>query len=67
MALPCGAMGLSVVCDCGIFGSYLLFLYREVLTTVPTTEVALYRAVMTTVPTTEAVLYRAVMDTVPTM
>ena len=67
VALPCGAMGLSVVCDCGISWSYLLFLYREVLTTVPTTDVALYRAVMTTVPTTEAVLYRAVMDTVPTM
>ena len=66
-ALPCCAMGLSVVCDCSISWSYLLFLHREVLTTVPTTEVALYRAVMTTVPTTEAVLYRAVMATVPTM
>ena len=67
VALPCGAMGLSVVCDCGISWSYLLFLYRKVLTTVPTTAIALYRAVMTTVPTTEAVLYKAVMDTVPTM
>ena len=59
-------MGLSVVCNCGISWSYLLFLYKEVLTTVPTTEVDLYRAIMTTVPTTEAVLYRAVMATVPT-
>ena len=43
----------------------LLFLYRGVLTTVPTTEVALYRAVMTTVPIKEVVLYRAVLTTVP--
>ena len=27
MALPHGAMGWSAVCDCGISGSYLLFLY----------------------------------------
>ena len=59
----------GVVCGLwlGISWSYLLFLYRGVLTTVPTKEVALYRAVMTTFPTTEAVLYRAVMVTVPTM
>ena len=49
----------------GISWSYLLFLYRGVLTTVPTTEVALYRAVMATVPIREVVLYRAVLTTVP--
>ena len=26
VALPRGAMGLSAVCDCGIFGPYSLFL-----------------------------------------
>ena len=59
----------GVVCGLwlGISWSHLLFLYMEVLTTVPTTEVALYRAVMTTFLTTEAVLYRAEMGTVPTM
>ena len=25
MALPCGAMGVSAVCDCGISWSYSLF------------------------------------------
>ena len=59
----------GVVCGLwwGISWFYLLFLYSEVLTTVPTTDVALNRAVITTVPTTEAVLYRAVMGSVPTI
>ena len=28
MALPRGAMGLSVVCDCGISGSYSLTIFE---------------------------------------